>query len=390
MAIRYGNVGQGALTAALAKSSGEAIAAQKAAELAQRLAESAEQRKAQQEQFQLTLQAEREKKMIDYTMEMEKYKRAKGWEIEKMETTSRLDFEKEEKSRIQKEQMYETKKQAILDASGLTPEQKKQLSTKLDMEYIGATSTAQEFGKEEKTPVGIQTIMERYRLKTQEEQEDQETAFNAIDKMNISPLDKEEMKNKYMAKKSGVPIPTSEFGKEEKIPVGIQTMMERYKLKTQEEQEDQVKAFDAIDKMNISPLEKEELKNKYVARKSGVPIPTSEFGTEPEAQKPTTIQSIISTQKELKKYDPSFKKGGKTGLAIIDEDGDFVRWGTEPDQRFYNLLNSTMQQMITGGTNTATTTSKQSVAPEVGTKRLINGISYVVKNGPQGLGWYKE
>jgi hypothetical protein len=346
MAIRYGNVGQGALTAALAKSSGEAIAAQKAAELAQRLAESAEQRKAQQEQFQmnlearqqesqmelkskkeqfqLNLQAEREMKMIDYTMDMEKYKRSKEWDIEKMEIASRLDFEKEEKSRIQKEQMYETKKQAILDASGLTPEQKKQLSTKLDMEYIGATSTAQEFGKEEKTPVGIQTIMERYRLKTQEEQEDQETAFNAIDKMNISPLDKEEMKNKYMAKKSGVPIPTSEFG------------------------------------------------------------------TEPEAQKPTTIQSIISTQKELQKYNPSFKKGGKTGLAIIDEDGDLVRWATETDQRFYNLLNSSMQKLITGEADTSTLTSKQSVAPEVGTKRLINGISYVVKNGPQGLGWYKE
>ena len=325
MAIRYGNVGQGALTAALAKSSGEAIAAQKAAELAQRLAESAEQRKAQREQFQLTLQAEREKKMIDYTMEMEKYKRAKGWEIEKMETTSRLDFEKEEKSRIQKEQMYETKKQAILDASGLTPEQKKQLSAKLDMEYIGATSTAQEFGKEEKTPVGIQTIMERYRLKTQEEQEDQETAFNAIDKMNISPLDKEEMKNKYMAKKSGVPIPTSEFG------------------------------------------------------------------TEPEAQKPTTIQSIISTQKELKKYDPNFKKGGKTGLAIIDEDGDLVRWATETDQRFYNLLNSSMQKLITGEADTSTLTSKQSKTPKIGERRKDkNGISYIAKNGPQGPAWYKE
>lgn len=346
MAIRYGNVGQGALTAAMAKSSGEAISRQRAAELAQRLAEQEAERRAQleqfqmnlearqqesqmelqakKEQFQLNLQAEREMKMIDYTMDMEKYKRSKEWDIEKMEIASRLDFEKDEKTRLQKEQMYETKKKAILDAVELTPEQKKQLSAKLDMEYIGATSTAQEFGKEEKTPVGIQTMMERYRLKTEEEKEDQ------------------------------------------------------------------AEAFDAIDRMDISPLEKEEMKNKYVARKSGVPIPTSEFGTEPEAQKPTTIKQIIETQKELQKYNPSFKKGGKTGLAIIDEDGDLVRWATESDRTFYNLLNSTMQQMITGGTNTVAPTSKQSVAPEVGTKRLINGISYVVKNGPQGLGWYKE
>ncbi len=147
MAIRYGNVGTGTLVSNLAKSAGEAVAAQRAAELAERLAERAEQRKAQQEEFQMRLQTEKQMKMLDYQMELERYRRSKEWDIEKMEIASRLDFQKDEQKRVQKEQEYEMKKKAILDSVEIDDGKKKQLSAALDMEYLGASGLAQQFMK---------------------------------------------------------------------------------------------------------------------------------------------------------------------------------------------------------------------------------------------------
>ncbi len=145
MAISYGNVGAGALIGGLAKGAGEAIAAQRAEELAQRMAEQREALKARQEETQLQLQAQKDMRMIDYQMELEKYQRSKEWDIEKMEVASRLDFEKEERAKASKESEYQLKKKAILESDALTKEQKSKLAISLDMEYLGASGLAQQF-----------------------------------------------------------------------------------------------------------------------------------------------------------------------------------------------------------------------------------------------------
>lgn len=147
MAIRYGNVGAGALIGGLAKGAGEAIAAQRATELAQRIAEQRQEQKARREDMMIQLQAQKDMKMIDYQMELEKYQRSKEWDIEKMEVASRIDFEKEEKTKAAKESEYQLKKKAILDSSVLTKQQKDKLAVALDMEYLGAGGLAQQFMK---------------------------------------------------------------------------------------------------------------------------------------------------------------------------------------------------------------------------------------------------
>lgn len=147
MAISYGNVGAGALIGGLAKDAGAAVAAQRAEELVQRIAEQREARRAQQEAIQLQLQAQRDMKMIDYQMELEKYKRSHEWEIEKMEVASRIDFEKEERAKAAKESEYQSKKKAILESDALGKEQKAKLAVALDMEYLGASGLAQQLMK---------------------------------------------------------------------------------------------------------------------------------------------------------------------------------------------------------------------------------------------------
>lgn len=147
MAIRYGNVGAGALIGGLAKGAGEAIAAQRATELAQRIAEQRQEQEARREDMMIQLQAQKDMKMIDYQMELEKYQRSKEWDIEKMEAASRIDFEKEERAKAAKESEYQLKKKAILDSSVLTKQQKDKLAVALDMEYLGAGGLAQQFMK---------------------------------------------------------------------------------------------------------------------------------------------------------------------------------------------------------------------------------------------------
>lgn len=105
MAIKYVPEGYGELVTSTAQQAGEAIAARRAAELAQELEFRREQADLQlqqrREELLMSQEFSKQMKQLDMNMELEKVARSKMWEIEKMETVSRLDFEKEEKERQQ-------------------------------------------------------------------------------------------------------------------------------------------------------------------------------------------------------------------------------------------------------------------------------------------------
>ncbi len=130
--------GYGSFVAGLAASAGQAIAARKAAEIAQQL-------KARREELLMQQQFQRDMKAMDYQMELEMQARSKQWDIEKMEIASRLDFEQDEKKRRAKQQEFETKKSAIMKSDMITPQQKSQLITSLELESVGAETTAAAF-----------------------------------------------------------------------------------------------------------------------------------------------------------------------------------------------------------------------------------------------------
>jgi len=89
-------------------------------------------------QYQATLQ----KAMMQQQMDIEQESRAKAWEIEKMETRSRLDFQKDEKVRIKKETQYESgveeiKKRSRAVGGFLSPEDTEKFLFQHAMQYQG-------------------------------------------------------------------------------------------------------------------------------------------------------------------------------------------------------------------------------------------------------------
>jgi len=62
--------------------------------------------KAQAAREQVNRRFQKDMAMLGYQMELQKQQRAMAWEIEKMETASRLDFQAKESERIQKQQQF--------------------------------------------------------------------------------------------------------------------------------------------------------------------------------------------------------------------------------------------------------------------------------------------
>jgi hypothetical protein len=102
MAIRYEPTGYGATVQSKAAQAGAAEAATKTANMAFQIAEANKER-----QFKAQMEN------LNYEMQIEAQRRAQLFEIEKMETRSRIDFEEEEKKRIQRKQQLDLDMQSL-------------------------------------------------------------------------------------------------------------------------------------------------------------------------------------------------------------------------------------------------------------------------------------
>lgn len=121
--------------AAAAKIIGTAAAAQRDIEHAQRMQERLQSIAAQKElaEFEYRLQIDRAK--FNAAMGFEEEKRARLWDIEKMELRSRIDFEKAEKARTQEEAEYEAGVK-IINESHMTDAQKADALYKLEIKHV--------------------------------------------------------------------------------------------------------------------------------------------------------------------------------------------------------------------------------------------------------------
>ncbi len=145
MAISRGNIGYGELVSGLAQKAGEAVAARRAAEIAAQLQARREEQQSRMQIAQMENQFQTAKMQLGYQMELEREARAQSWEIDKMELRSKLDFEEEEKKLRMKKQEFELKKKAIQESDMITDAQKNQLLTALELEEVGAETTAASF-----------------------------------------------------------------------------------------------------------------------------------------------------------------------------------------------------------------------------------------------------
>lgn len=118
MAIRYQPTGYGEAVQKVAQEAGAAMAAREAAKISAQL-------EAQRESQVRSMEFEKQMKDIDQQFELEKFARSKAWDIEKMETASRIDFEYDEKKRIQKKEQLDADLKALDTAheSGLVSDE---------------------------------------------------------------------------------------------------------------------------------------------------------------------------------------------------------------------------------------------------------------------------
>lgn len=124
MAITVAPKGEAARAALAGKIIGGAQAAQRQIEQTQRIQEQLRSIAAQKEMTEFNYQLALEKAKFNATMDLEAEKRARTWEIEKMELRSRIDFEEEERKRIKEEEEYEVGVRMILENDNLTEERK--------------------------------------------------------------------------------------------------------------------------------------------------------------------------------------------------------------------------------------------------------------------------
>jgi len=104
------------------------------------LAAKAGKAQAQREQANLQLQQrfQKDMAMMDYQFKLAAEQRARAWELEKMEIASRNDFALEEKRRVEKQNLFETKVQKIREAEHMIgPEEVERLVLKARMEDLG-------------------------------------------------------------------------------------------------------------------------------------------------------------------------------------------------------------------------------------------------------------
>lgn len=102
MAIKYQPEGYGKFVQGLAAQAGAAEAATKTAEMAFQMAEADKDR-----QFRAQMQN------LQYEVQLESARRSAMWDIEKMEIRSRIDFEDEEKKRVQRKQQLDLDLQSL-------------------------------------------------------------------------------------------------------------------------------------------------------------------------------------------------------------------------------------------------------------------------------------
>lgn len=109
MAIRYQPTGYGEAVQKVAQEAGAAVAAREAAKISAQL-------EADRESQVRSMEFEKQMKDIDQQFELEKFARSKAWDIEKMETASRIDFEYDEKKRIQKKAEFDARNKSLDEA----------------------------------------------------------------------------------------------------------------------------------------------------------------------------------------------------------------------------------------------------------------------------------
>lgn len=102
MAIRIEQKGVAGLVGKAAVLAGQAQRARELEQIAIRRQEQIRAIEAQRETLQIQQQYQTNMKMLDAQLGLEQYERAKRWEIDKMEISSRLDFERDEKERARK------------------------------------------------------------------------------------------------------------------------------------------------------------------------------------------------------------------------------------------------------------------------------------------------
>jgi hypothetical protein len=144
MAIRIQPENLSGLYAKAAKIIGQSQAAQREIERAEKIQDQLRSIAASKEMAQFNQQLALDRAKFDAMMDVEAEKRAKAWQIEKMEMASRIDFAEAEKKRLQSNQQYDLAIKQLNENpiyARLTPEEKDNAKQILEMrKYTTATS----------------------------------------------------------------------------------------------------------------------------------------------------------------------------------------------------------------------------------------------------------
>jgi len=134
--MRISAKGETGLYAAAGKIIGQSQATQREIERAERVQEQLRSIAASKEMAQFNHQLVLDKAKFNMMMDVEAEKRAKAWEIEKMELRSRMDFAEDEQNRLQRNKEYDLAIKQLNENpiyARLTPEEKLQAKQILEM-----------------------------------------------------------------------------------------------------------------------------------------------------------------------------------------------------------------------------------------------------------------
>jgi hypothetical protein len=123
-----------------AKKAGKAVAKQRAAEQAQRVAQQAMAAAARLQEKQMELDYRNTLRQQDMAIDLQMQERAKMWEIQKMELRSQVDFQREEQQRLRKLDSFDSALQQIdkeVLAGRMTEEEAYPLKLKYEMNKMG-------------------------------------------------------------------------------------------------------------------------------------------------------------------------------------------------------------------------------------------------------------
>jgi hypothetical protein len=136
--------GKTQLAAAAGKLIGEAQATQEAIERSQRVQERLQSLAIQKEMAQFNQQLAIDRAKFNLAMDLEEEKRARQWQLEKMELASRIDFEESERKRAAEKAEYEAGIRLIQENENLTDAQKADAIYKFNLKkQAGYTAPSQ-------------------------------------------------------------------------------------------------------------------------------------------------------------------------------------------------------------------------------------------------------